>query len=83
MHELYKNSMKYFALVLLVSQQYVLPEGELVGEEVVGSFVGVLEGKFVGFTVGPENATPKNKTVFELFKTTKITTTTKITFKLS
>jgi hypothetical protein len=60
--------MKYFALVFLFSQQYVLSEGKLVGVEVVGPFVGVLEGKFVGFTVGPENAMPKNKTVLELSK---------------
>ena len=60
--------MKYYVLVSLFSQQYVLLEGKLVGAEIVGCFVGVFEGKFVGFTVGPENAMPKNKTVLELSK---------------
>jgi hypothetical protein len=59
-HGIDKNSMKYFALVsLFLQQKYVLPEGELVGDEVVGSLVGslvgIFEGKFVGFTVGPEH----------------------------
>ena len=45
----------------MVSQQYVPHEGELVGDEVVGSFVGVSEGNSVGFTVGPEHEISNKK----------------------
>ena len=62
LHEFYKNFMKYSVLVSLFSQQYVLPEGQLVGTEIVGCFVGVFEGKSVGFTVGPKHEMSKINT---------------------
>ena len=55
MHQLYKNSMKNFALISLFSQQHVLSDGEYVGAEVIGFFVGVSEGEFEGITVGPKH----------------------------